>query len=102
LPPAAAAALGACGFLNPTATPHPAFYSLDGAQAAASAAARRGADADRQSPRRRRLRQPAHRLRARGPPLEYFANSEWIDPPARMLAPLLPPRPGAAGPSARW
>jgi cholesterol transport system auxiliary component len=84
-------ALGACGFLNPTATPHPAFYSLDGMPGAASTAAPAGAPtlvvnpphaaAGFDSQRIIYVRE-AHRL-------EYFANSEWVDPPARMLAPLL-------------
>jgi cholesterol transport system auxiliary component len=96
---ALAAALGACGFLNPTATPHPVFYSLDGAQAAASATAPAAAPTLIVTPPRAAAGfdsqrivyvREAHRL-------EYFANSEWVDPPARMLAPLLAAAAGRSG-----
>lgn len=88
-------ALAACGTLRPAATPHAAFYALEGAQGAASAAAARQpaaaaptlivnpphAAAGFDSSRIIYVRE-AHKL-------EYFAHSEWVDPPARMLAPLL-------------
>ena len=91
-------ALGACSVLRPAAVPHPAFYSLDSARAAAAApgaAAPKPAAASVptliinpphaasgfDSPRIIYVREP-HKL-------EYFASSEWIDPPARMLTPLL-------------
>jgi cholesterol transport system auxiliary component len=89
------ALLWGCSALKPSTAPHPAFYSLDtvapatpraaAATVAASAPTlvvnptRAAAGFDSQ--RIIYLRQ-AHRL-------EYFANSEWVDPPARMLAPLL-------------
>jgi len=87
--------VAACGTLRPAATPHAAFYSLEGAQGAASAAvplrpaaaaptlivnpphAAAGFDSSRIIYVRE-----THKL-------EYFAHSEWVDPPARMLAPLL-------------
>ena len=87
-------ALGACSVLSPTATPQPAFYSLDAPRAAPPPAVaavpataptlvisppRAAAGFD--SPRIIYLREP-HKL-------EYFAHSEWVDPPARMLGPLL-------------
>ena len=87
-------ALGACSVLRPTATPPPVFYSLDNGRAASTAAPapvsasaptlvvsppRAAAGFDSQ--RIIYLREP-HKL-------EYFANSEWVDPPARMLGPLL-------------
>jgi len=87
------AALGACSVLNPPATPAPAFYSLDHNQqtvAPVAPAAASGptlmvgptrAAAGFDSQRIIYLREPYK--------LEYFANSEWVDPPARMLSPLL-------------
>lgn len=88
-------ALAACGTLRPAATPQAAFYSLEGAQGAASATLSRQlpaaaptlivnpphAAAGFDSSRIIYVREP-HKL-------EYFAHSEWVDPPARMLAPLL-------------
>lgn len=88
-------ALYACGALRPSATPHPAFYSLDRARLAAPAEIRVTvpeaaptlivnppyAAAGFDSPRIIYVRE-AHQL-------EYFAHSDWIDPPARMLAPLI-------------
>jgi len=84
-------ALSACNTLRPAATPHPAFYSLNGTQSAAPAAPSAAAPtliinpphsaAGFDSPRIIYVRE-THKL-------EYFAHSEWIDPPARMLVPLL-------------
>jgi cholesterol transport system auxiliary component len=84
-------ALCACSALFPAATPHPAVYSLNSARGAAPAPAPAAAPtliispphaaAGFDSPRMMYVRE-AHQL-------EYFAHSEWIDPPARMLAPLL-------------
>ena len=88
-------ALCACSVLSPTTTPPPAFYSLNhslnGAQGTSSAVrstlqptliinpprAAPGFDSQRII----YLRE-AHKL-------EYFAHSEWVDPPARMLGSLL-------------
>jgi cholesterol transport system auxiliary component len=88
-------ALCACGSLRTAAgTPHPAFYSLEGARGTAPAAppttaataptlvinpphAAAGFD----SQRIMYVRQADQ--------LEYFAHNEWIDTPARMLAPLI-------------
>jgi cholesterol transport system auxiliary component len=90
-------AAGACGTLRPATTPNPSFYTLEGAGGAAAASARPRAGAAAatstlivnpphaaagfDSQRIIYLREP-HKL-------EYFAHSEWVDPPARMLAPLL-------------
>ena len=84
-------ALGACGTLRPAATPQPAFYALDSTRGAAPAEAPAAAPtliinsphaaAGFDSPRIIYVRE-THKL-------EYFAHSEWVDPPARMLAPLL-------------
>lgn len=83
-----------CSVLRPTATPPPAFYSLDSAPTAAPALAAPAlssapilivnpphAAAGFDSQRIIYVRD-AHKL-------EYYAHSEWVDPPARMLAPLL-------------
>ena len=85
--------LSACSVLNKTSSPPPAFYALDSAPAAqavpgtapgsaltliiSSPQAASGFDSQRIV----YVRQ-AHQL-------EYFAHNEWVDPPARMMAPLL-------------
>jgi len=90
-------ALGACSVLRPTSTPPTTFYSLDNTALAtpkiASASAKPSlatttllinpphAAAGFDSPHIIYMREP-HQL-------EYFAHSEWVDPPARMLGPLL-------------
>jgi cholesterol transport system auxiliary component len=87
-------ALGACSVLGPQATPPPTLYVLDSAPVApaASPTSPKGqaltlivnppfAAAGFDSPRIIYVRE-SHRL-------EYFAHSEWVDPPARMLGPLL-------------
>lgn len=83
-----------CSALSPTATPPTTYYSLDraapkGATAPAKIAATGPtliinpphAAAGFDSPRIIYLREP-HKL-------DYFAHSEWVDPPARMLAALM-------------
>ena len=89
-------ALGACSVLRPTETPPPVFYSLDSPRSASTTSTpvpatpataatlvvsppRAAAGFDSQ--RIIYLREPYK--------LEYFANSEWVDPPARMLGPLV-------------
>ena len=84
-------ALFGCSALRLAATPPPAFYSIEGTRGAAPAAAPAAAPtliinpphaaAGFDSPRIIYVRE-THKL-------EYFAHSEWVDPPARMLAPLL-------------
>lgn len=84
-------ALAGCSALGPGTTPTPAFYALDGVRAGAPAAAAATAPtliinpphaaAGFDSQRMIYVREP-HKF-------EYFAHSEWIDPPARMLGPLL-------------
>lgn len=87
--------LAACSVLSPTNAPPTEFYSLDNSalkmartpstQAAPTAPTLLinppHASAGFDSPRMIYTRVP-HRL-------EYFAHSQWVDPPARMLAPLL-------------
>lgn len=89
-----ASVLGACSVLKPAASEPPAFYALNSPptapiQAPASAtrtlptllitSPRAGAGFDSQ---KIILVRHEHQL-------EYFAHSEWVDTPARMLAPLL-------------
>jgi cholesterol transport system auxiliary component len=88
-------ALCACSALRPSAPPHPNFYSLDSARPAAPAEAR--ATALHAAPTL--IVNPPHAAAGFDSPriiyvrethqLEYFAHSDWIDPPARMLAPLI-------------
>jgi cholesterol transport system auxiliary component len=89
--------LSACSALNPTAKPATAFYALDGAlkpmaaipQAISVATVATKtllinpphAVAGFDSTRIIYLREP-HKL-------DYYALSQWVDPPARMLGPLL-------------
>jgi cholesterol transport system auxiliary component len=90
-------ALSACSALRPTVTPATAFYALDGAQQPVLVATRAvpasglatrtllinppHATAGFDSTRIVYLREP-HKL-------DYYALSQWVDPPARMLGPLL-------------
>lgn len=92
-----ALALSACSALSPTASPATAFYALDGAlkpvvvttrvMPAAAVATKTllinppHAAAGFDSTRIIYLREP-HKL-------DYYALSQWVDPPARMLGPLL-------------
>ena len=83
---------GGCGALFPTTTTtQPSFYSLDSAPRAAPGAAPAAAPtliinpphaaAGFDSSRIIYVRE-AHKL-------EYFSHNEWVDTPARMLAPLI-------------
>ena len=92
----AALALCACSALSPSTTPPPAFYSLNGAQGAMAAAAAPTPAAAAQptliiNPPRAAAGFDSQRIIYLREPhkLEYFANSEWVDPPARMLGSLL-------------
>jgi len=89
---AATAALGACSLLQPKASAPPAFYALDYAPPSTGPMAvpvngstliispvRAASGFDSQ---RIIYTKDAHKL-------EYFAHSEWIDTPARMLGPIL-------------
>jgi cholesterol transport system auxiliary component len=89
-----ALALGACSVLRPVTTPPPAFYSLDSAKSArspSSGAATATAPTLVISPPRAVAGFDSQRIVYVREPhkLDYFAHSEWIDPPARMLGPLL-------------
>jgi len=86
------ALLGACGSLLPPTTAPPRFYSLDQARLAAAPA-----PLPQQAPTL--IVNPPHAasgfdsqriIYVRQPHLlEYYALSEWVDTPARMLAPLI-------------
>jgi cholesterol transport system auxiliary component len=88
-----------CGALHQTTTPNTSFYSLDGARGGpAPAAASSGptlvvnpphASAGFDSKRIIYTRED-HKI-------EYFAHSEWVDTPARMLAPLILAATGDSG-----
>lgn len=100
-----ALALCACSALSPSTAPPPAFYSLNGAQGTPDAVNGSNAAATTPPVSQRTSGQPTLIV---NPPraaagfdsqriiylreahkLEYFANSEWVDPPARMLGTLL-------------
>lgn len=101
------AALCACSSLRPTATPPPSFYSLDAAAApgASTNISARPASAPSGAPTL--IINPPHAAAGfdsqriiytrAAQKLEYFAHSEWVDPPARMLAPLLVAAAAATG-----
>jgi cholesterol transport system auxiliary component len=90
-----------CAALRPTATPHPAFYTLDNARLAAHAQTKPGpaAQVPLSDATQTLIINPSHAAAGfdsqriiyvrESHKLEYFAHSEWVDPPARMLAPLL-------------
>ncbi len=89
-----------CGALSPTTTPPPAFYALDSLPSAKP-------PATAPAPRPQALLAAAPTLVVNPPhaaagfdsqriiyvrephKLEYFAHSEWVEPPARMLGTLL-------------
>lgn len=88
---------GGCSGLFPatTTTPQPSFYSLDNAQGAAAAAVRPTVPAAAPT----LIINPPHAAAGfdssriiyvrETHKLEYFSRSEWVDTPARMLAPLI-------------
>ena len=96
--------LWGCQALHPAASPQPTIYSLGGERTAPTSAqlppgaATAGltlivspphAAAGFDSPRMMYLR--------RANQLEYFAQNEWVDTPARMLAPLIVAAVGGSG-----
>ena len=87
-------ALAACSALSPTPTPPPAFFSLDNPRAppmAAPPVPAASAPTLVISPPRAAAGFDSQRIiyLRDAYKLEYFANSEWVDLPQRMLAPLL-------------
>ena len=89
--------LSACSALQPSTTSQPTFYSLDNARPALPAQA--AMPSAPQNPRLTLIVNPPRAaagfdsqriIYVREPhKLEYFAHSEWVDPPALMLGPLL-------------
>jgi cholesterol transport system auxiliary component len=88
---------GGCGALRPPGAAQPGFYSLDTAGIEARSAPRLPATVSAGAPtlivnpphaasgydsRRIIYVREAHKL-------EYFAHNEWVDTPARMVAPLI-------------
>ncbi|WP_291986025.1 ABC-type transport auxiliary lipoprotein family protein [Candidatus Accumulibacter sp. ACC007] len=88
---------GACSTLRPTASEQPAFYSLDnagldapGATAEIPKAAMAAATLIVNPPHAASGFQSQRIVYVRAAhQLEYYAHSEWIDPPAQMIAPLI-------------
>jgi cholesterol transport system auxiliary component len=85
-----------CSMLFPKPTPQPAFYTLDGAPTADRRMASASEDAYPAAtlviyPPRAAAGFDSQRIiyLRQDHQLEYFARSQWIDTPARMLAPLL-------------
>jgi len=79
-----------CGALRPM-TPQPSFYSLDSAWGAARGSAPAAAPTLIVNPTQAASGYDSQRIIyvREAHKLEYFAHSEWIDTPARMLAPLI-------------
>jgi cholesterol transport system auxiliary component len=83
--------VGGCSALNPAATPHPSFYSLDSVRIETRATPSPTAPTLIVNPPHAASGFDSQRIiyvRA-AHQLEYFAHSEWVDTPARMLAPLI-------------
>jgi cholesterol transport system auxiliary component len=88
-------ALTGCSALKQTATPPPAFYSLDNTRSEAKT----GRPASSPPPTQTLIVNPPHAASGfdsqriiyvrETHQLEYYAHSEWADTPARMLAPLV-------------
>ena len=91
----AAASLGACSLMQPKAGAPPAFYALEAALPSGTApgpvSTTRATSTLVISPVRAASGFDSQRIIYVREPhkLEYFAHSEWIDTPARMLGPLL-------------
>jgi cholesterol transport system auxiliary component len=92
-----AALAGGCAALGPTATPQPSFYSLDSARTESGAPMRAPATVPLTAPTL--IVNPPHAATGfdsqriiyvrKAHQLEYFAHNEWVDTPARMIAPLI-------------
>ncbi|HSG24130.1 MAG TPA: ABC-type transport auxiliary lipoprotein family protein [Azonexus sp.] len=87
--------LAGCSALQPAATPNPTVYSLEripgGAAVAAPTVAPVSAPTLIVSPPRAAAGYENHQIIYVREPhkLEHFAHNQWIEPPARMLAPLI-------------
>lgn len=85
------AMLGACSVLDANRESPPAYYALNGARPANPATPPATAPTLIVNPPHAAAGfDSQHIIYVREPhQLEYFANSEWIDTPARMIAPLV-------------
>ena len=93
--------IGGCTALRPAGTEQSAFYTLDSTQTGMQGEAKAGAQAaaPASSVTQTLIINPPYAAAGfdsqriiytrNAHKLEYFAHSEWVDPPARMLAPLL-------------
>lgn len=89
--------VGGCSALRSTQTPQPSFYSLDNARIEAWVATHASATLSQTAPTL--IVNPPHAaagfdsqhiIYVREPhQLEYYAHNEWVDTPARMVAPLI-------------
>jgi cholesterol transport system auxiliary component len=87
-----AASLCACSVLGKTSTPPPMFYALDSAPSLVAPVPASGPGLTLIiSPPQAASGFDSQRIVyvRTDHQLEYFAHSEWVDPPARMLGPLL-------------
>jgi cholesterol transport system auxiliary component len=88
---------GGCGAFGPTTTPQPSFYSLDSVRIQTLAPVRAQSTASQTAPTL--IVNPPHAATGfdsqriiyvrKAHKLEYFAHNEWVDTPARMIAPLI-------------
>jgi len=86
-----------CGALTPATAPHPRTYSLTGAPGAARVAPVSGVRTASTAPTL--IVSPPHAAAGfdshhivyvrQANQFEYYAHNEWVDTPARMLAPLI-------------
>jgi cholesterol transport system auxiliary component len=86
--------MAGCAALLPKSAPQPAFYAID-----ASPARSTPLPASRTGPLPTLIVEPPHAASGfdnsriiytrEAHRLEFFAHSEWVDPPARMIAPLI-------------
>jgi cholesterol transport system auxiliary component len=91
--------LGACSALQPSTTPPPTFYALDNARPAQLPPKQDPVQTSAQNARLTLIVNPPRAaagfdsqriIYVREPhKLEYFAQSEWVDPPELMLGPLV-------------
>lgn len=89
--------IGGCNILRQTLTPQPSFYSLDNSRIEAGVATHVPTTLPHAAPTL--IVNPPRAVSGFDSPhiiyvreshqLEYYAHNEWIDTPARMLAPLI-------------
>lgn len=84
-------ATSGCSLLQPAATPPPNFYALEGVSGKTALLAPSSTLTLIVSPPHAAAGFDSQRMIYQRDPykMEHFAQSEWIEPPARMLAPLI-------------